>query len=43
MSEITLVEAVNLALHHEMSKDPKVVLLGRMSVTMVVSFALQLA
>ncbi|CAM3112693.1 alpha-ketoacid dehydrogenase subunit beta [Vibrio neptunius] len=28
MSEITLVEAVNLALHHEMSKDPKVVLLG---------------
>ncbi|KJY91697.1 2-oxoisovalerate dehydrogenase [Vibrio neptunius] len=28
MSEITLVEAVNLALHHEMSKDSKVVLLG---------------
>lgn len=28
MSEITLVEAVNLALHHEMSNDAKVVVLG---------------
>ncbi|CAM3799152.1 alpha-ketoacid dehydrogenase subunit beta [Vibrio aquimaris] len=28
MSEITLVEAVNLALHHEMSKDNNVIVLG---------------
>ena len=28
MAEITLVEAVNLALHHEMTKDSNVVVLG---------------
>jgi pyruvate dehydrogenase E1 component beta subunit len=28
MAEITLVEAVNLALHHEMARDPDVVVLG---------------
>jgi len=28
MAEITLVEAVNLALHHEMARDPEVVVLG---------------
>ena len=28
MSEITLVEAVNLALHHEMAKDNNVIVLG---------------
>ena len=28
MSEITLLEAINLALHHEMEHDPDVVVLG---------------
>ncbi|MDF5404807.1 alpha-ketoacid dehydrogenase subunit beta, partial [Vibrio parahaemolyticus] len=28
MAELTLVEAVNLALHHEMQQDPNVVVLG---------------
>lgn len=28
MAELTLVEAVNLALHHEMEHDPNVVVLG---------------
>ena len=28
MSEITLLEAINLALHHEMERDPDVVVLG---------------
>lgn len=28
MAEITLVEAVNLAMHHEMARDPEVVVLG---------------
>jgi 2-oxoisovalerate dehydrogenase E1 component subunit beta len=28
MAEITLVEAINLALHHEMARDPDVVVLG---------------
>ena len=37
MAEITLVEAVNLALHHEMTKDSNVVVLGE-EVTMAVSF-----
>ena len=30
MSDITLLEAINLALHHEMARDPDVVVLGRM-------------
>ncbi len=28
MSDITLLEAINLALHHEMASDPDVVVLG---------------
>ncbi len=28
MAELTLVEAVNLALHHEMEHDPNVIVLG---------------
>ena len=28
MSDITLLEAINLALHHEMARDPDVVVLG---------------
>ena len=39
MSDITLLEAINLALHHEMARDPDVVVLGRMWGSTAVCFA----